>query len=141
MFALLARNSGNMILQGVHGHVRITRAGRTVISRRIEPGTFIAHTSIAYPVNTFRETPTQGTHYRITAWMRYPGGIARLNTTVTFGHRAAVAQQRYGGPPADSGGTAWWKIAGLVAVFLYALFTTALLLRRRTRTPRKPIQG
>jgi hypothetical protein len=138
-FALKARNSGNVILQRVHGHVRITRAGRTVVSQGIEPGTFVAHTRIAYPVNAYRETPPQGTHYRISAWMRYPGGIARLNTTVVFGHRAAVAQQQYGGPPAGSGGTAWWKIAGVVAAILYGLITTILLLRRRRRGSQKPI--
>jgi hypothetical protein len=139
-FALLARNSGNAILQGVHGQVRITRSGHVVVTKLIEPGTFVAHTSIAYPVNAFRQTPTEGTHYGVSAWLLYPGGIARLNTTLTFGHRAAVAQQQYGGPPAAGGGTAWWKIAAVVAVILYALLTTALLLRRRIRGSRKPAQ-
>jgi hypothetical protein len=138
-FALKARNTGNTILQGVHGQVRVTRAGRTVVSQKIEPGTFVAHTAIAYPVNAFRQTPPQGTHYQISAWMRYPGGIAWLNTTVTFGHRAAVAQQQYGGPPAEGGETAWWKIAGIIAAILYGLFTTILLLRRRNRASEKPI--
>jgi hypothetical protein len=132
-FALMARNTGNVILQGVHGQVRITRAGRVVVAQAIQPGTFVAHTSITYPVNAFRETPTEGTRYRITAWMRYPGGIARLGRTLTFGHRAAVAQQRYGGPPAAGGGTAWWKIAGVIAAILYGVLTTVLLLLRRNR--------
>jgi len=134
-FTLLARNSGNAILQGVHGQVRITRAGHVVVSQPIEPGTFVAHTSIAYPVNAFRQTPTEGTHYGIDAWMRYPGGIARLRTTVTFGHRAAVEQQQYGGPSAAGEGTAWWKIAGVIAAIVYGLATTALLVRRRIRSP------
>jgi hypothetical protein len=138
-FALKARNTGNTILPGVYGQVRVTRGGHTIVSQRIEPGTFVAHTAITYPVNAFREAPPQGTHYRISAWMRYPGGIARLNTAVTFGHRAAIAQQQYGGPRAEGGGTAWWKIAGVVAAILYGLFTTALLLRRRFRGSRKPI--
>ncbi len=137
-FALTARNSGNVILQGVHGEVRITRAGHTVVSQPIEAGTFLANTSIAYPVHAFRETPPEGTHYRVSAWMGYVGGIARLNTTVVFGHRAAVVQQQYGGPQASSGGTAWWKIAGGVAVILYALGTTTLLLRRRMHGSHKP---
>jgi hypothetical protein len=139
-FALMARNSGNVILQGVHGQVRVMRAGRVVVSQPIEAGTFVAHTSITYPVNAFRQTPTEGTHYRISAWMRYAGGIARLNTTVTFGHRAAVAQQQYGGPPAAAGGTAWWKIAGVLAAILYGLSTTALLFRRRRRATATPTQ-
>jgi hypothetical protein len=139
-FLLRARNPGNVILQGVHGHVRITRAGFTVASNPIEAGTFVAGTRIAYPVTAFRETPTQGTRYRISAWIRYPGGIASLDTTVTFGHRQAVIQQQYGGPPATRGGTAWWKIAGVIAAILYGLFTTTLLLRRRTQTSRDAVK-
>jgi hypothetical protein len=135
-FLLRARNPGNVILQGVHGHVRITRAGHTVVSHPIEEGTFVAGTRIAYPVNAFGQTPTEGTHYRISAWMRYPGGIAQLDTPVTFGHRQAVIQQQYGRAPSGAnGGTAWWKIAGVVAAILYGLATTILLLRRRTRAP------
>jgi hypothetical protein len=130
-FELLAGNRGNAILQGVHGWVHITRAGHTIVSRPIEAGTFVTHTGIAYPVTAFGQHPSQGTRYAITAWMRYPGGIARLNTTVAFGHREAVIQHQYGGSPPIHGGTAWWKIVGIVAVILYALFTTALLLRRR----------
>ena len=66
--------------------------------------------------------------------MRYKGGIARLDTGVTFGHRQAAIQKQYArGPSAPGGGTAWWKIAGVVAVVLYGLFTTILLLRRRSR--------
>jgi hypothetical protein len=135
-FALMARNDGNVILQGVHGQVRLTRGGRVVVSRPIEAGTFIARTAIAYPVNAFRETPREGTKYRITAWMRYQGGIARLDTTVTFGRRAAAAQQRYGGPSAagaGGSGTAWWEIAGIVAAILYGVITTILLLGRKKR--------
>jgi hypothetical protein len=140
-FALLARNGGNVVLQGVHGYVRITRAGRTVVSRSLEAGTFVTHTRIAYPVTAFGQTPTEGTRYRISAWMRYPGGIARLNTTVTFGHRQAVIQKQYThSSSAAGGGTPWWEIAGVVAVVLYGLFVTILLLlRRRKREPRETI--
>jgi hypothetical protein len=132
-FALDARNAGDEILQGVRGEVRITRGGHPVVVQRIGPGTFLAGTSIAVPVNAFRQTPPEGTRYRVSAWMRYPGGIARLSKVVTFGHRDAVAQQRYGGPPATSTGTAWWKIAAVIAAILYGLLTTALLVRRRVR--------
>lgn len=136
-FALLAQNSGNTILQGVYGRVQITRSGHVVVSQPIEPGTFVAHTSIAYPVNAFHQRPSEGTRYQVAAWLRYPGGTAQLNTTVTFGHRAAVLQQQYGGPSPSAGGTAWWKIAGVIFVGLYALLTTALLLRRRARSAGK----
>ncbi|MEA2201077.1 MAG: hypothetical protein QOI89_1673 [Solirubrobacteraceae bacterium] len=140
-FLLLARNPGNVVLQGVHGYVRITRAGKAVVSQPIGSGTFVTQTNIAYPVNAFREAPAEGTRYRITAWMRYQGGIARLDTGVTFGHRQAVIQRQYAhGPSAPSGGTAWWKIAGVAAAILYGLFTTILLLRRRRREPRETVQ-
>ena len=135
-FLLAARNSGNVILQGVHGWVRVTRTGHTVLSRPLETGTFVTASKIAYPVPAFGETPTEGTRYAISAWMRYPGGIARLNTAVSFGHHEAVVQQRYGGPPATQHGTAWWKIALVVGAILYGLLTTALLVRRRARPAR-----
>ena len=135
-FLLAARNSGNVILQGVHGWVRVTRAGHTVLSRPIEAGTFVTASRIAYPVHAFGETPAEGTRYDVSAWMRYPGGIARLNTSVSFGHRQAVIQQQFGGPPASQHGTAWWKIALVLGGILYGLLTTALLLRRRARPPR-----
>jgi hypothetical protein len=141
-FVLRAGNPGNTILQGVHGWVRITRGARVVVSRPIEAGTFVTHTSIGYPVNAFQEAPKPGTRYRVVAWMRYAGGIARLDTNVTFGHREAAIAQRYAhGPAPASGGTPWWEIAGAVAVILYALGTTILLvLRRRAREPQELTQ-
>jgi hypothetical protein len=139
-FQLRARNAGNTILQGVHGFVRITRGGRPVVSRPIESGTFVTGTSIAYPVTAYQQNPGQGTRYRILAWMAYSGGIARLDTGVTFGHSQALIQQQYRHPgAATAGGTAWWKIAGIVAVILYALATTIMLLRRRAREHREPV--
>jgi hypothetical protein len=132
-FLLMARNAGNVILQGVRGSVRVTRGSRTVLSRPLGPGTFVTGTGIAYPVPAFGQIPPQGTHYRIVAELRYPGGVARLDTTVVFGHRQAVIQQQYGGLRAAGGGTAWWKIALLVAAILYGVATTTLLLRRRMR--------
>jgi hypothetical protein len=140
-FLLRARNSGNVILQGVHGQVRITRGGHTVVSQTIEPGTFVTGTSISYPATAMTQSATTGTRYRIYAWLTYPGGIARLRTTVAFGHRQALIQGRYTHSTAAShGGTAWWKLAGIVAVLLYALLTTVLLLRRK-REPLHAIQG
>jgi hypothetical protein len=140
-FVLRARNPGNVILQNVHGWVRVTRGARAVVSRPIGAGTFVTNTSIAYPVPAFQQRPSQGTRYRIVAWMRYAGGIARLDTNVTFGHRqAAIARQYAHGPASGGGGTPWWEIAGGVVVILYALGTTILLLRRRRREPEEATQ-
>lgn len=136
-FLLDARNSGNVILQGVHGHVRVVSAGHTILSRPIEAGTFVAHTAIAYPVPAYGQTPAEGTRYEISAWLRYRGGIARLSETVVFGHRDAVQQQRYSTARAPARGatpgTAWWKVALLAGALLYGVFVTILLWRRRSR--------
>jgi hypothetical protein len=120
----------------VRGGVRVTRGGHTILTRPIEAGTFVTSSSIDYPVTAYGQEPQEGAHYRVSAWLRYPGGITRLDQTVTFGHRAAVIEARYGGPSATAttaAGTAWWKIAAVIAAVLYCLITTALLVRRRGR--------
>jgi hypothetical protein len=132
-FLLLARNPGNVILQNVHGAVRISSGGHTVLARPIPAGTFVSGTSIAYPVPAFNLRPAEGTRYGISAWLRYPGGIARLNTTVTLGHREALLAQKYSQPPTSHGGTPWWAIALLAGAILYGALTTALLVRRGGR--------
>jgi hypothetical protein len=124
-----------MILKGVHGGVTVKRGAHTILARRIEPGTFVSGTSIAYPVNAFAQHPSQGTRYSVSAWLRYPGGVARLNTDVTFDRRDAAIQARYGTATASHRGTAWWKFVGVAGVILYSLFTTALLVRRGRRRP------
>lgn len=130
-FLLNAHNSGNAILQNVRGHVQIVHRGHIVLSRAIPSGTFLAHTSIAYPVPALRRSPPEGTRYHVTAWLRYHGGVARLNTTVVFGRRAAAVQRSYSGRTSSGGGSSWWKDALFAAVVLYMAFTTVLLLRRR----------
>lgn len=138
-FYLMALNPGNVILKGVRGGVRVTSGARTVLARRIEAGTFVSGTSIAYPVPATSEHPAAGTQYLVTAWLRYQGGIARLRTTLTFGRRAAQAQERYGASPprARRGpGTPWWLPGLLAAAVLYGVATTLLLLERRRRERR-----
>lgn len=129
-FLLDAHNLGNEILRGVHGHVRIEHDGRILLHRAIAPGTFVAHTGIAYPVPVPGLHPAEGDRYEISAWLHYGARTARLDTTVAFGRRAAAVQRRYGGP-GGSGGSGWWKDALLVALVLYMIVTTLLLLRRR----------
>jgi hypothetical protein len=143
-FFLFARNPGNVILQGVHGAVSIERGEHPAVSAQIEPGTFVSGTGIAYPVNAFGEHPHEGDRYRVSAWLRYTGGIARLDTWVTFGHRDTVVLRRYDKAPAAAAvsGTPWWEIALAVAVIIYALVATVLLLwRRRRRTVAAPEEG
>ena len=131
VFLLDARNSGNVILQGVHGAVLITSGRRVIARTQLGPGTFVTKTAIAYPVPAFSTRPTQGTRFRIRALLRYAGGVARLDTILVFGSGQAAVQRQYVRPPRAHGGTAWWKIALLAAVIAYALATTILLLRRR----------
>ncbi len=135
-FMLDARNDGNVILKGVHGEVRIVRAGRVVLARAIAAGTFVTGTSIAYPVPAFAQRPSEGTRYRVEAELRYAGGVARIDELVAFGHRQAIVQQSFGGPPAGRRGSNWWKLALVLAAVVYGLLTTALLLRRRHRDAR-----
>ena len=96
-FLVSARNTGNVILQNVHGSVRVTTAaGRRVAAATIAPGTFVTATSIKYPLPAGHEQPIPGARYRVQATLHYPGGVARLDRTVTFSHAAAVTQQNYG---------------------------------------------
>jgi hypothetical protein len=135
VFMLLARNRGNVILQGVRGSALITRGSRVVARLPLGPGTFVSHTAIEYPVPAYGERPSEGARYRVRAVLRYKGGIARLDTDVTFGHAQAVIQRSYQRGGNGHGGTAWWKITGIALLAAYCVGTSALLLRKR-RTAR-----
>jgi hypothetical protein len=95
-FFTAARNRGNVILQGVQGQVTITQGKRLVARRPMGPGTFVTGTSISYPLLVTAEQPKEGTVYRVRAFLRYRGGVARLDTQVTFGHRSAEQQAEFG---------------------------------------------
>jgi hypothetical protein len=136
-FYLHATNAGNAILQNVTGKLLITRGKRIVARSKIGPGTFVTGTSIDYPLLVPREQPREGAVYRVRAVMRYHGGVARFDSRASFGHKAAQAQQDFGGRPisdAQSSKTPLWLVLtggigtlfGMVAVLLFA---------RRKRTP------
>jgi GGDEF domain-containing protein len=106
------------------------------------PGTFVSGTSIAYPILAARKMPRQGAVYRVRAWLRYAGGVARLDTLVHFGRAAAVRQQLYGGPPASPGssGLPTWAVV-LLSTLAGALLAGAVLFvlaRRRRAGMRRP---
>jgi GGDEF domain-containing protein len=136
VFLLDAGNTGNVILQNVQGRTLITR-GRHVVARMpLGPGTFVTGTSIAYPVPTPQQQPPEGTVYRVRAYLRYAGGIARLDTLVRFGHAAAVRQQEYGGPKVSAGsGISGWLLGG-VGVLAAGLFALLWHLSHRGRRRR-----
>jgi hypothetical protein len=137
-FYLHARNAGNAILQNVRGQVLVTHGRRTVTRRKIGPGTFVTGTSIDYPLLVPREEPIEGARYRVRAVMRYRGGIARFDNFVSFGHRAAQAQQDFGGrrlPDASSNIPTWMIVVAAVAVAALALLALLFLRRRRTAGP------
>lgn len=135
-FYLLARNRGNVILKGVHGWATVTRGKHVVASVQIAPGTFVSATDITYPILTRTEHPPEGTAYRVRAALYYAGGVAYLDTSVTFGHAAAVIQQQYGGPKLPHGFDWWWiaVAAAAVALAIYALWR-----RRRPLTRAKAL--
>jgi len=140
-FLLDAQNPGNVILQNVAGRALITRGSRVVTRVPLGPGTFVTASSIAYPIHTPRERPRQGTVYRVRAYLRYAGGIARLDTLVRFGRADALRQQLYGGPKASASGLPAWLVA-LLSVLGVALFTlgAVLLVRRRRGGERSPVR-
>jgi hypothetical protein len=138
-FYLHARNAGNAILKNVRGWVLITRGRRVVARTKIGPGTFVTGTSIDYPLLVPREQPREGAFYRVRALMRYRGGIARFDNMVSFGHRAAQAQQDFGGRPLTddrSGIPVWLVVLAFGVTVLVAVAALILFLRRRrTRGP------
>jgi hypothetical protein len=133
-FSISGRNPGNVILQGVHGQALITQGRRVVARAPMGPGTFVTGTSIAYPIPTPREQPREGTVYRVRAFLRYRGGIARLDTRVRFGGADARRQETFGGPKAHNG-FPWLILA--IAVVVAALLAALLwkLHQARTRSP------
>ena len=82
-----------------------------------------------------------GTVYRVRAYLRYAGGIARLDTLVRFGRADALRQQLYGGPKASASGLPAWLVA-LLSVLGVALFSlgAVLLVRRRRGGERSPVR-
>lgn len=145
-FLLLARNPGNVILKNVEGSALITQGGRTVAHVPLGPGTFVTATHIAYPVPTPREHPSEGTQFRVRAYLRYAGGVARLDTLVRFGHLDAVRQQAYTRASAKRGsGMPVWLVAflGTLAGGLLVLAVSLLLIRRRSalRSPARALEA
>lgn len=133
-FYLHAQNAGNAVLKNVRGQVLVTRGRRTVARLKIGPGTFVNGTSIEYPVLVPREEPREGAFYRVRAFMRYRGGIARFDNMVRFGHKAAEAQQDFGGRPLSDGRSGipvWLVVAAFGAAFAAAVLALLIFLRRR----------
>jgi hypothetical protein len=133
-FYLHAQNAGNAVLKNVRGQVLITRGRRTVARSKIGPGTFVDGTSIDLPLLVPREQPREGAFYRVRAFMRYRGGIARFDNMVRFGHKAAQAQQDFGGRPLSDGrsGIPVWLVAlAFGAASVVGLLALLIFLRRR----------
>jgi hypothetical protein len=139
VFLISATNDGNVILENVYGNARITRGSRQVASMRIPPGTFVSHTSIQIPLSTPREHPKAGTVYRVRARLVYSGGVAYLDTYVTFGRHAAYVQSQY--TPRHvrgAGGGVSWAALGAGIAGLLAFAVLVLWWRRRRRQPLSP---
>ena len=130
-FSIDARNSGNVILQNVHGVATISDGDNTVATRKLGPGTFVTGTSIAYPLLVPSLHPSQGTSYRVQAALQYPGGVARIDKVVQFGQTDAMRQQAYGGPKVNSGGGGNHLILFLLIAAAIAGCLAALEVRRR----------
>jgi hypothetical protein len=139
-FYLHSTNAGNAILQKVSGTMLVTRGKRTVARVKIGPGTFVTGTSIDYPLLAPREQPREGAVYRVRAVMRYQGGVARFDDRVSFGHKAAQAQQDFGGPPvadANSKPPLWLTAAGALGAIVGLVGLLLFVRRKRTPGPRR----
>jgi hypothetical protein len=131
-FLVAASNPGNVILKGVHGWARVTDGNRVVSAATIQPGTFVSGTGVRYPLLAPHEQPTPGKSYRVRAVLHFPGGVARLDTSVRFSHAAAVTQQNYGGRKVPQPTPPWrWIVLPLLAVALVVGLRWGL--RRRGR--------
>jgi hypothetical protein len=129
-FSIIGRNTGNVILQDVHGSATVTSGDRDVAHVRIGPGTFVTGTSIAYPILVPSESANEGDAYRVRAVMRYDGGVARIDRVVRFGAVDAKRQQEYGGPAArDEGGSKLVPV--LLSLLLLAGVAAAVFYWRR----------
>jgi hypothetical protein len=132
-FSILGRNDGNVILQNVQGQATITTGDHVVAKRQMGPGTFVTATSIAYPILVPSLQSKVGTAYRVRAFLRYPGGVARLNKVVRFGQIDAERQQAYGGPAVDNGGGGNHLLL-ILLIAAVAAGLAALEVRRRRRS-------
>jgi hypothetical protein len=132
-FFVSARNRGNAILQGVRGQVTITQGNRLVARKPIGPGTFVTGTSIDYPMLVAGERPTEGTVYRVRAFMRYRAKVARLDTRVRFGSASAQRQAEFGKSVRDSGSGFLTLLLALVAAAAVLATGTFMLLWLRAR--------
>jgi hypothetical protein len=130
-FKIKGRNSGNVILQNVQGLATISNGNHVVARRKMGPGTFVTGTSIAYPILVSKLRPKMGTQYRVRAYLRYPGGIAKIDKVVEFGEIDAMRQQAYGGPKVDGGGDDNQLLLFLLIAAAIAGGLAALQWRRR----------
>lgn len=117
-FKIRGRNSGNEILKNVKGAATVSEGDEVVARRKLGPGTFVTGTSIAYPVLVPSLAPTQSTAFRVQAFLRYKGGVARIDRVVKFGAIDAKRQQSYGGPAVsdDDGNNTLLILLALAAI-------------------------
>jgi Bacterial protein of unknown function (DUF916) len=133
IFLLSATNDGNVILKNVHGWVSVKQGAKSVVSETVPPGTFVSHTSIQLPVSAPHAHPSAGAAYRVRAELVYEGGVAYLDTRVTFGRRAAQIQAEYTPHGHAASGVPWPVLAGAAAAVLLLLLGSWWVWRRRRR--------
>jgi hypothetical protein len=144
-FSIQGRNAGNVILQNVRGAATVSDGDGVIAHRTVAPGTFVTGTSIAYPLLVTSLHPSEGSKFRVQAFLKYRGGTARIDKTVTFGAADAKRQQEYGGPQAGSGGGGSKLLPILIVLALIAGCLALLEVRRRrgrgARAVRPALEG
>ena len=132
-FLVGAHNTGNVILKGVQGRLQVDSAdGKRVLVQKLGPGTFVSGTKIDVSALAERARPQAGDKFRVRAELRYPGGVARLDENVTFGRKAAQAQEEFGGPRAGGGIPSWlWALIAAAVLVGAAAAARRIAVRRR----------
>lgn len=130
-FKIRGRNTGNVILQNVKGVATVSDGEDVVTRRKMGSGTFVTGTSIAYPILVPDLRPSQGAAFRVQAFLRYPGGIARIDEIVRFGEIDAKRQQAYGGPAVSDGSGDKGNLLWILLIVAVAGCLAALEVRRR----------
>ncbi|MBW8059973.1 MAG: hypothetical protein FVQ78_06485 [Solirubrobacterales bacterium] len=129
-----ARNDGNVTLTDLKGWVAVLHEDSVAIRQRIDHGTIWPRTISQIRSERSELRPSAGDTFRVKAQVRYEGGVARLDETITIpADQGPKNQEAF---PED-GGLPWWA---WVAIALGAAALLAALAERRRRR-RRPLDA
>lgn len=130
-----ARNDGNVTLSGLEGRVAVLHEGSVAIRQRIDHGTIWPRTTSQIRSERSELQPSAGDTFRVKAQVRYEGGVARLDETITIPADLGPKNQE-AFPGDEDEGLPWWVWVA-IALGAVALLGAALAEQRRRR--RRPL--